>query len=151
MQIGLPFSATVPVADATTGEVRERRPWKRVRPTSAALYAVLRDGGETAEGRRRVLRAIAALKNLRGFWPTGCEVLAWLLERGEIPDNNPNRVLPRLNELADGWDRVVTQEINGERVRVKVHVHCDVLERRPKRKSLTSGITVITWAVKGRQ
>ena len=146
----MPFSATVLVTDAK-GERRERRPWKRVRPTSVALYETLQDSGTTAEGRRRALNAVAALKNARGEWSTACEVRAFLLERGDIPDNNPNRVFPRLNEMADGWDRWVTKDIDGQRTRVKEHVHCDVLVRGPKRKSRVSGITVITWQVKGRQ
>lgn len=139
--------------DLLAGARREERPrpWKRVRPTSVAVYAELRDSGKLAECRQHVLRAVSALKNSRGEWPTACEVQDWLLDRGELEDANPNRVRPRLSELADGWDVVHVLEANGGKVRTKVHVECNVLERGPKRKSRISGITCITWRVRERQ
>lgn len=127
------------------------KPWKRVRPTSVAVYAELRDSGKLAAGRNRALRAVSALKNSRGEWPTGCEVQAWLLERGEVEDANPNRVKPRLSELADGWFVTLVRDVNGVKVKERVHVPCDVLVRGPKRKSRVSRIACITWQVKGRQ
>ena len=108
---------------------REERPWKRVRPTSTAQYAALRDTGTLAKRRADVLRAIAAIRNATQEWPTACEVQAWLVERGDLPnDGNPNHVRPRCTELAD----------------------TGVLVRGPKRRSQTSGITVLTWQVKAR-
>jgi hypothetical protein len=150
MQIGLPFSATVPVASATTGEVRERKPWKRVRPTSVATYAELRDKGQLAHDRAMVLRCLAAFKNDKGIWPTADELQNDMAGKGEIPDDgNPNHVRPRLTELSCGWD--VTREING--VRTKVHIHCDIVERGPKRPSRLKSVTrrVYTWQIKERQ
>lgn len=135
------------------GVRREARPkpWKRVRPTSVAVYAELRDSGKLAAARNRALRAVAALKNSRGEWPTACEVQAWLLERKEVEDANPNRVKPRLTELATGWHVTLVREVNGVKVKERVHVPCDVLEQGPKRKSRVSGISCITWQVKERQ
>jgi hypothetical protein len=108
---------------------RVERPWKRVRPTSVAQYAHLRDTGTLAARRAVVLRAVAAIRNATQQWPTACEVHRWLEDRGEIPrDGNPNHSKPRLTELAD----------------------TGVIVRGPKRKSRVSGITVLTWQVKGR-
>lgn len=128
-------------------ELGERRPWKRVRPTSIAQYAHLRDTGVAEQRRACVLRAVAAMRNATQVWPTACEVQAWLEERREIPDDgNPNHVKPRLSELADGWE--VTRVVDGRKVRVRVGG--GVLERGPKRKSQQSGIRVLTWQVKSR-
>lgn len=150
MQIGLPFSATVPVVSAATGEVRERKPWKRVRPTSVATYAELRDNGQLAHDRAMVLRCLAALTNATGAWPTADELQDYMARTGEIPDDgNPNHVRPRLTELSCGWD--ATREING--VKTKVHIHCDIVERGPKRSSRLKSTTrrVYTWQIKERQ
>lgn len=143
------FYAPVLKVDAK-GHVRQVRPWMVVRPTSVGLYEYLKDNGKLAEGRWLALNAVAYLKNRRGYWPTACEVQSWLIAIGELKDANPNRIKPRLNELADGWDNWVTNEINGVKVREKVHVHCDVLVRGPKRKSRVTGITCFTWQVRGR-
>lgn len=155
MQLGLQtkfpdFYAPAPKVDAK-GEVRLVRPWMVVRPTSAGLYEYLKDSGKLAEGRWLALNAVAYLKNRRGCWPTACEVQAWLMAIGELKDANPNRIKPRLNELADGWDHWVTTLIAGVKVRERVHVHCDVLVRGPKRKSRVTGIACFTWEVRGRQ
>lgn len=130
-------------------ERRARAPWKRVRPTSVARYAVLRDSGRLATRRASVLRAVAAIRNATQQWPTACEVQVWLEVAGDIPkDGNPNHVRPRLTELADGWFVKRTMTVDGRRVVERVHVPCDVLVRGPKRKSHTSGISVITWCVR---
>jgi hypothetical protein len=144
------FYAPAPTVDAK-GNVRLVRPWMVVRNTSVGLYEYLKDSGKLAEGRWVVLNAVAYLKNCRGYWPTGCEVLSWLFATGQIPDMNPNHVKPRLNELADGWDHwVTTTVINGVKVREKVHVHCDLLVRGPRRKSRVTGISCLTWEVRTR-
>lgn len=143
------FYAPVLKTDAK-GHVRQVRPWMVVRPTSVGLYEYLKDSGRLAEGRWLALNAVAYLKNRRGYWPTGCEVRSWLFAIAELPDMNPNRVLPRLAELADGWDVWITREINGAKYREKVHVHCDVLVRGPKRKSRVTGIACFTWQVRSR-
>jgi hypothetical protein len=123
------------------------KPWKRVRPTSVAVYSALRDTGTLAKRRAAVLRAVAAIRNATQMWPTACEVQRWLAERGEIPnDGNPNHVKPRLSELADGWHS--TRMIDGKRLHVKVY--CDVLVRGPKRKSAVTNIAVLTWQVRAR-
>src|SRR5690242_8476912 len=81
---------------------RRERPWKRVRPTSAGVYAHLRDTGTLAKRRHAVLTAIAAIRNATSQWPTACEVQAYLEARQQIPaDGNPNHVKPRLTELAE--------------------------------------------------
>jgi hypothetical protein len=150
MQIGLPFSATVPVTNVTTGQVREVRPWKRVRPTSVATYAELRDTGKAAHERAKVLRCLAAYKNAVGRWPTRDELQADMVRRGEIPnDGNPNHVAPRLTELSCGW--FVVRLVDG--VKQRVHVPCDVVERGPKRQTSLKANTrrVYTWQIKERQ
>jgi hypothetical protein len=106
---------------------RQERPHKRVRQTSIAQYAHLRDTRTLAKRRASVLKAVAALKNRTGVWPTSCEVQQWLVWQREIPaDGNPNHVRPRLHELAE----------------------MGVIERGPKRPSRSSGLTVLTWQVR---
>lgn len=108
---------------------RIERPWKRVRPTSRAIYAQMRDDGTLGRRRDDVLRAVAAMRNKTGRWPTACEVQYWLAARGDIPnDGNPNHVKPRLTELADRG----------------------VLQRGPKRQSQVSGLCVLTWQITSR-
>jgi hypothetical protein len=108
---------------------RDCKPWKRVRQTSAAQYAHLRDTGTLAKRRDAVLRAVAAIYNATQEWPTSCEVQYWLAIRGELPqDGNPNHVRPRLTELAA----------------------LGVVERGPKRKSHVTDIVVLTWRVRSR-
>lgn len=123
------------------------KPWKRVRPTSVAVYQHLRESGTLAKRRQAVLTAVAALRNATQQWPTACEVQDWLASRGDVPaDGNPNHVKPRLTELADGW--WVTRLVEGRKTRV--HVPCDVLVRGAKRKSTVTGISVLTWQVRAR-
>lgn len=148
VQLGLALQPATRI-DAKGVEQLER-PWMVVRNTSVGLYEYLKDSGTLAEWRWIALNAVAYLKNRRGYWPTACEVLAWLFATGQIPDMNPNRVKPRLNELADGWNHWVKREINGVVVREKVHIHCDVVVRGPKRPSRVTGITVLTWGVRKR-
>lgn len=112
-----------------TSVTRVERPRKRVRQTSVAQYAHLRDTGTLARRRDSVLRAVAAIYNATQQWPTSCEVQRWLSERGEIPnDGNPNHTRPRCHELAA----------------------MGVLERGPKRQSKVTGISVLTWQVRSR-
>lgn len=133
------------------GVQRLERPHKRVRPTSIAQYAVLRDSGTTAKRRNDVLRAVAAIRNATQRWPTACEVQEWMADSGDIPnDGNPNHVKPRLSELADGWTVTRVREVDGQKARVKEHVPCHILVRGPKRKSRVSGIAVLTWQVRER-
>src|SRR5688572_23216163 len=150
LQVKFPdFYAPAPKVDAK-GTVRLVRPWMVVRNTSVGLYEYLKDSGTLAEWRWLALNAVAYLKNRRGYWPTACEVQWWLIATGQLPDENPNRIKPRMNELADGWDHWIKREINGVKVREKVHVHCDVLVRGPKRPSRVTGITCFTWEVRVR-
>lgn len=108
---------------------RRERPYKRVRPTSVAQYAHLRDTGTLAKRRHAVLTAIGAIRNRTQQWPTACEVQAYLEKRQQIPnDGNPNHVKPRLTELAASG----------------------VLVRGLKRRSAVTGLTVLTWEVKSR-
>lgn len=145
------FYGPVDVVDTETGDVRPRRPWKRVKPTSVAVYGVLRETGALAETRALVLCAVAALKNAKGYWPTACEVHRYMRTRKQVIDANPNRVKPRLSELADGWYVTVVREVDGRKEKHRVHVECDVLVRGPKRTSRVTGITCLTWQVKERQ
>lgn len=131
-------------------DVAERQiadtPRKRVQATSAAQYQHLLETGTLAKRRMAVLRAVAALREQDGRWPTACEVQRHLADSGAIPnDGNPNHVKPRLSELADGWT-VTKRDTQGQPV--KVHVPCHVLVRGAKRKSDVTNISVITWQIR---
>jgi hypothetical protein len=141
------LSPTIDVIDDEIGDVKTIRAWKRVRATSAGLYAELKDSGYLGERRTRVLNALAAMRNATQRWSTACEILRYLHARGEIADLNPNHVRPRLTELSHGWYDVTTTA-DGERQRV--FTPCDIVIVGPKRKSDVSGHTVLTWEIRGR-
>lgn len=132
MQIGLPFSATVPVVSAATGEVREAKPWKRQRQTAREVYSVRREqdkanaeaGHETREG--QVLRLLAAHWNYTQCSPTARELFVWAVN-------------VRKEQLDD---------INSIRPRITALVEAGLVEPRDKRRCAVSGKTVHTWAVR---
>lgn len=110
-QIVLPelLSPVVIRFDEELGELKTLLAWKRVRPTSTGLYAFLQDSGYLAHGRKIVLNAVAALYNAKQQWPIADEIQAWLLERKQIRDMNPNHVRPRLTDLSSGWEETPYQ------------------------------------------
>ncbi len=138
------LAPTIEIIDDEIGDVRRLLAWKRVRPTSAAIYELLQDKKILDIRRKRVLNACAAIRNASQRWPTSCEITQWLFERGRIPSTNPNIVKPRCSELSTGWDE--TREVDGQRV--KVFVPCDIFERGRKRKSDITGHTVLTWQIR---
>ena len=144
------LSPTIEVLDDDLGEVRRLLAWKRVRPTSAGLYAVLQDTGFLDMRRKRVLNAVAAIRNATQRWPSACEVIEWLYARKRIANTNPNQVRPRLHEMSHGWEelRVTGEGPDGKPTREKVFVPCDILIAGPKRKSDVTGHTVLTWQVR---
>lgn len=145
------LAPTIEIIDDEIGEVRTLLAWKRVRSTSAFLYQVLQDTGLLDVRRRRVLNACAAIRNKTQRWPTSCEILAWLVERKQLANDNVNQVKPRCSELADGWtEHRVGVDNDGRPARLTVFVPCDIFERGPKRKSDITGHTALTWMIRGR-
>jgi hypothetical protein len=166
------LAPTIEIIDPELGEVRELLAWKRVRPTSAGLYALLQDSGILALSRKRVLNAVAAFRNKKQLWPIADEVQAWLVAAKLIPaDGNPNHVRPRLTELSSGWHEVrgpicTASKRNGQPCTViastnglcanhggdtpiePTFVACDVLVAAPVKRPNGRGRNVTAWAVR---
>jgi hypothetical protein len=102
MQIGLPFSATVPVVRAATGEVRECKPWKRSRQISRQSFTHLRDSGELGRRQQVFADALTAHMNRFNHPPTLAELTQWAFNDKRINRNDPNIFRPRATEFAIG-------------------------------------------------